>query len=96
MRKRIAIDINEVLRDFLRQFANMYKKVVDPSFSMEYNDMDDFNLINILPFLDENGNIDTYLSINSNMRTVLLKYMAEQKQWIRCYRLISTYGHRIQ
>lgn len=61
MRKRIAIDINEVLRDFLRQFANMYKKVVDPSFSMEYNDMDDFNLINIFPFLDENGNIDTYL-----------------------------------
>ena len=61
MRKRIAIDINEVLRDFLRQFANMYKKVIDPSFSMEYNDMDDFNLINIFPFLDENGNIDTYL-----------------------------------
>ncbi len=61
MRKRIAIDINEVLRDFIRQFANMYKKVVNPSFDIAYEDINDFNFINIFPFLDENGNPDIFL-----------------------------------
>ena len=60
MRKRIAIDINEVLRDFLRQFANMYKKTIDSSFDVEYESIDDFNLLNIFPFLDSNGNADIY------------------------------------
>lgn len=58
---RIAIDINEVLRDYLRQFANIYKKHIDDTFDMAYEDMDDFNLINIFPFLDENGISDTML-----------------------------------
>ena len=39
MKKRIAIDINEVLRDYIRQFANMYKKVVNPSFDVSYEEM---------------------------------------------------------
>jgi hypothetical protein len=61
MRKRIAIDINDVLRDYTRQFANMYKKVIDHSFDIEYEDIDDFNFLNVFPFLDENGNADNYL-----------------------------------
>lgn len=58
---RIAIDINEVLRDYLRQFANMYKKTIDNSFDIPYDEIDDFNLINIFPFYDDGGNIDTML-----------------------------------
>ena len=61
MRKRIAIDINDVLRDFTRQFANMYKKIINPSFDIAYEDIDDFNFLNIFPFLDENGNSDLFL-----------------------------------
>ena len=60
MGKRIAIDINDVLRDYTRQFANMYKKVINPSFDIAYEDIDDFNFLNIFPFLDENGNSDNY------------------------------------
>lgn len=58
---RIAIDINDVLRDYTRQFANMYKKIIDNSFDIAYEDIDDFNFLNIFPFLDENGNADTML-----------------------------------
>ena len=59
MALRIAIDINDVLRDYTRQFANMYKKTIDPSFDIKYEDIDDFNFINIFPFYDSNGNIDS-------------------------------------
>ena len=51
----IAIDINEVIRDYLRAFAKQYSKVVDPYFDIEYDDIDDFNLINVFPFVDEDG-----------------------------------------
>lgn len=61
MKKRIAIDINEVLRDFARQFANIYKKYIDSSFDISYEDIDDFNFLNVFPFLDENGNSDLFL-----------------------------------
>lgn len=61
MALRIAIDVNDVLRDFTRQFANMYKKIVDPSFDIEYENINDFDFINIFPFYDNNGNIDTML-----------------------------------
>jgi hypothetical protein len=52
----ICIDINEVLRDYLRAFAKQYNKVVDPYFDIEYDDINDFNLMNVFPFLDEDGN----------------------------------------
>ena len=58
---RIAIDINDVLRDYTRQFANMYKKVIDNSFDISYEEIDDFNFINIFPFYNENGEIDMML-----------------------------------
>lgn len=59
--KRIAIDINDVLRDYTRQFANMYKKVIDNSFDISYEEIDDYNFINIFPFNDEDGNADMML-----------------------------------
>ena len=59
--KRIAIDINDVLRDYTRQFANMYKKVIDNSFDIQYEKINDFNFLNIFPFLDEDGNADMML-----------------------------------
>ena len=59
--KRIAIDVNDVLRDYTRQFANMYKKVINPSFDISYEEIDDFNFLNIFPFLDEYGNADITL-----------------------------------
>lgn len=55
----ICIDINEVIRDYLRSFKKMYTKVVDPYFDIEYDDIDDFNLINVFPFVDEDGDINT-------------------------------------
>lgn len=58
---RIAIDINDVLRDYTRQFANMYKKVIDNSFDISYEEINDFNFLNIFPFLDEDGNADMML-----------------------------------
>ena len=58
---RIAIDINDVLRDYTRQFANMYKKVIDNSFDLPYEEINDFNFINIFPFYDDSGNIDMML-----------------------------------
>lgn len=52
----ICIDINEVLRDYLRAFTKQYNKVVDPYFDIEYDGINDFNLMNVFPFLDEDGN----------------------------------------
>lgn len=51
----IAIDINDVIRDYTRQFIKYYQKVIDPSFEIEYDDVNDFNFLNIFPFKDEEG-----------------------------------------
>lgn len=51
----IGIDINEVIRDYLRAFAKQYNKIVDPTFDIDYDDINDFNLLNIFPFVDEDG-----------------------------------------
>ena len=39
----------------------MYKKIVDPSFDIAYENINDFDFTNIFPFYDNNGNIDTML-----------------------------------
>lgn len=52
----ICIDINEVIRDYLNAFKKQYNKVIDPSFEIEYEDINDFELLNIFPFNDEEGN----------------------------------------
>lgn len=53
---RIAIDINDVIRDYTRQFSKYYNKVIDPSFEIDYDNINDFDLFNVFPFTDENGN----------------------------------------
>lgn len=58
MKYRIAIDLNEVLRDFIRQFIDKYKQEENPGFDKEYEDVDDFDFKNIFPFLNEEGIYD--------------------------------------
>ena len=41
---KIAIDINDVLRDFTTQFKNYYIKGIDPSFEIEDKDINSFDL----------------------------------------------------
>lgn len=53
----ICIDINEVIRDYLRAFYKQYKKVVNPNFEIEYSEINDCDLMNIFPFVDEEGNL---------------------------------------
>lgn len=55
MAKTIAIDINDVLRDYTRQFIKYYQQGVDEDFEIEYDDVTDFDFMNIFPFLDAEG-----------------------------------------
>lgn len=48
--KRIGIDINDTLRDNLTQFKNCYKKMIDPEFEIDMNNITDFDLSKIFPF----------------------------------------------
>ena len=52
---KIAIDINDVLRDFTTQFKNYYQKGIDPSFEIEDKDINSFDLYNVFPFKDRNA-----------------------------------------
>ena len=51
----IGIDINEVLRDYLRAFEKQYNKVIDPTFVIDYDEITSFDLMEVFPFLDEEG-----------------------------------------
>lgn len=52
---KIAIDINDVLRDFTTQFKNYYIKGIDPSFEIEDKDINSFDLSEVFPFKDKNA-----------------------------------------
>lgn len=52
--KRIAIDINDTLRDNLLQFKNCYKKWVDNEFDIDIKDIKDFDLMKSFPFESKN------------------------------------------
>lgn len=52
--KRIAIDINDTLRDNLLQFKNCYKKWVDNEFDIDIKDIKDFDLMKSFPFGSKN------------------------------------------
>lgn len=54
----IAIDINDVIRDYTGQFLKYYKKIIDSSNETEYDDMTEFDFKLILPFKNENGEED--------------------------------------
>lgn len=53
MAKTIAIDLNDVIRDWSGQFLYVYRKFVDSSFSKTEEDIDDFNFMNVFPFKDK-------------------------------------------
>ena len=52
---KIAIDINDVLRDFTSQFKNYYIKGIDPSFEIEDDEITSFDFSEIFPFKDRNA-----------------------------------------
>ena len=53
---KIAIDINDVVRDYTNQFIKCYQKIVDPSFEITQEEITDLDFFNVFPFLDSNGN----------------------------------------
>lgn len=50
MAKTIAIDINDVLRDYTGQFIKIYNKVIDPSFDIDEDDVTSFDFKEVFPF----------------------------------------------
>ena len=50
---KIAIDINDVIRDNMFQFRYIYQKYVDSSFEIDLNDIDTYNMLDHYPFEDE-------------------------------------------
>lgn len=52
-KKNISIDVNDVLRDYTRQFMKMYNKTINPNFVIEYDEIKDFDFFNVFPFGDK-------------------------------------------
>lgn len=50
---KIAIDINDVIRDFTSQFKNYYIKAIDPSFEIDDEAINSFELDKVFPFKDD-------------------------------------------
>ena len=53
--KRIAIDINDVLRDFTHQFIVQYNKNIDGTFEIEDEGVTTVNYYELFPFENENA-----------------------------------------
>ncbi|MCD8206589.1 MAG: hypothetical protein LUD72_01485 [Bacteroidales bacterium] len=51
----IGIDINDVIRDFTRQFIECYRKGVDVTSQISYDDVDKFDFFEVFPFKGDNG-----------------------------------------
>ena len=47
---KIAIDLNDVVRDYTNQFINSYKRILDPTFSINREDVTDFDFSHVFPF----------------------------------------------
>lgn len=52
---RIAIDLNDVLRDYTRQFRLQYQKFIDPYFDIEDNEITTLNFNEVFPFESEDA-----------------------------------------
>ncbi len=50
---KIAIDINDVLRDYSRQFKLQYQKFIDPYFDIDDDDITTLDFFEIFPFETE-------------------------------------------
>lgn len=55
MKKTIAIDLNDVVRDFSGQFTFLYKKYIDGTCEIKKEDITDFDLSNVFEFEDEDA-----------------------------------------
>lgn len=60
-KKRIAIDINDVIRDYTGQFIKVYEKYIDDSSNITIEDVTDFNFLNMFSFVNENNISDIQL-----------------------------------
>ncbi len=54
----IAVDINDVIRDTTRAFIKNYKKLINPYFDINYDDIDSWDYRQIFPFTNEEGEYD--------------------------------------
>ena len=50
MAKKIAIDLNDVIRDYTSQFIDQYTKNIDPDCEIELEDVTDFDFYNVFKF----------------------------------------------
>lgn len=50
MAKKIAIDLNDVIRDYTSQFIDQYTKNIDPDCEIELEDVTDFDFYNVFHF----------------------------------------------
>lgn len=49
----LAIDINDVIRDNMYQFRQVYQRYIDGGFDIDLNDIDTYNMLNHYPFESE-------------------------------------------
>jgi hypothetical protein len=49
----LAIDINDVIRDNMYQFRNVYQRYVDEDFDIDLKDIDTYNMLDHYPFESE-------------------------------------------
>jgi len=49
---KIAIDINDVIRDNMSRFMEVYQKYMDPQFEIKLEDIDSFDQMEVYPFED--------------------------------------------
>jgi hypothetical protein len=49
---KIAIDINDVIRDNMYMFMTVYQKFIDPDFEINPEDIDSFDQMEVYPFED--------------------------------------------
>ena len=49
---KIAIDINDVIRDNMSRFMDVYQKYMDPQFEINPEDIDSFDQMEVYPFED--------------------------------------------
>lgn len=49
---KIAIDINDVIRDNMSRFMDVYQKYMDPQFKINPEDIDSFDQMEVYPFED--------------------------------------------
>lgn len=51
--KRLAIDLNDVIRDYTGQFIKCFQKGIDPTFDVLPNEVDSFDFATFFPFSDK-------------------------------------------